>query len=1712
MHSGFVAKVSLSLGSTYPCRAVAEDHYQAALKQDRQGNVIKAEQSYTKAIENMQEAYGRYPKKYKVCQLLAEIHFKYGLLLEKQANKVTETEENYQKAEQHIATANDSKSHDNDIHRLTHDILSQYASFLCTQGKREEAKVRFKKAGLFAPQTLLSDRIDNPAFNAHLAQFTHYSAPFFSVAAPCSQALFSPPIPSKEEADGVIQAFEKTRLKGLSDVQELASLTALNDVNVYSALTRALLSGVQPKENIPLNPFLLGGLSVVMDRRAQFEQEDSQLISDMVRSLGALVDLLENMQISKNHRQVEIVLQMLSLLLDQMVYFNVKGLERETVTRLHTKLDQIKDEKQLVLNWRVQYIRQALRRVPNNANFLQALQEKLPPAVGGFIYLGTFGLKVTAGATSGGVVGGLEIDKLWEAFKCFNEAFKGHNQKKYESWYGALRLLDLLIETNHIEKIGKLLSPANQISNPWANQLLTNEWFLRGLCDRLERLAYSSHPATRDDALRLLKGFKEGQIASVPYGDVKNYALACLNRIARIWPQPNVEQIEAAGHFPPVWHPFWRENISQALLNQVREKAKRSEYFGLIPGIRENVIAIHQHFKPIPLSELLFQVKTALAQHYESALKIKRISGKELDLEDCYINLAIVKSQAQQEADREKRQSKFYRPSSYEEIQGTNLQEEPIPLEKLFDACKLSGDTEGTCNRILIQGRAGIGKTTLCKKLVHEYQKGLWQDRFDAVLWLPLRELKTYDTYRLEELLKHKYFSQHTECEHLAQQLSRHSGKILFILDGLDEIVADLDKNVRLKDFLDHLFKQPHLIVTSRPAGVNPSKLKVFNLHLETIGFSQENVRTYLEKVEPEFATEIQEAMERTPFIRELGNTPVQLDALCYSWPEVKAAIQKGATVTMTMLYQAMVDKLWRKDAERLSKESGGKALQTADLRQASSTKVARLMADEIDYLSYLGFRGLQDNLIEFDLTYLRKVTDALEAAREKELSGTLQRDIKDTSFLHTVNTNLDEDKHAYHFLHLTFQEFFAAKFLVQHFRAYLTAEGAYKTQAEVIQKGLVLELKALQDFVGQHKYNPRYQIVWRMVTGLLEGETLEGFFKLLEEKPRDLLGGAHVYLITHCLHEARTRLSEPTIQRLEKVLEEGLQLELKLKGEYEGKTIGSRLGRLPAFPEHLLLKLFESNKQHSQYRWDIFSDLERRPTVSDKALAILSGAPEDEDTYDSHGRNSEKTVEALLNRQLLQEEDFLTAMLADRALRFKAEKSEQVRDALLTHLEKEDEITTIKWGAVSALGPSAVNSTQVRDALLRRLEKDEHPKIREEAARALGPTAANSARVRDALLTLLEKDKDLEVRKWAAHALGSHAANFEEIQEALLTLLAKDKDPNIIQAAARALGPSAADSARVQKALLTLLEKDKDPEVRWETTQALGPSAANSARVQKALLTLLEKEDDDPTIKWGTARALGPSAANSARVQKALLKQLGKNKPPQLRLEAAQALSSHAVNFEEIQKALLTRLEKDKDPKVIWEAASVLGPHAANSKEIRDALLKRLKENEDPRVREGAASALGKYAMNSKEVLDAVINLLGTTYAANAAYHILSGSGNTAQAYRVLPDLSFDQLQKFYTEFLFSCNSNINSPLYCQDDYQGKALHFYTATGLGEPIPISDEQAHNIAQAFEQARKNACAAFLSEEAALESERAIDEEMESKNNLSLARELSFTEE
>ncbi|KAF9945564.1 hypothetical protein BGZ70_003739, partial [Mortierella alpina] len=779
-----------------------------------------------------------------------------------------------------------------------------------------------------------------------------------------------------------------------------------------------------------------------------------------------------------------------------------------------------------------------------------------------------------------------DVEKLYEASKGVarllnntKEAIKTGEKPTFNtkeglkfkwSWYRPLRYAEEYIQTGDLIRFQELVTTA-----PCRDQLM----FQTGICQLLGQFAVDTQwdLEARQGTVAFLEALYRDDCIWARHKGVRQVIFDLLsivdfNAAKTLQAKLQRENSTLVPLSNPSLHP-WNDIMSlsstddatptSTLLMAVQSKKQQET---LLDGI-------YSHVRPSHSS--LEKIQSALKTHYSPNLKILRISGDDTwDLETCFVNLAIVEAPAQREKEKQELKEQaavFHRIPSSEAVRGSNI-ESSIRLEQLFDKRKLRDGKEGIPQRILVQGRAGIGKTTLCKKIVHLHQSGLWADRFEAVLWLPLRRLRGPTCRTLESLLREKVFTAKLdrEQEELARTLAirANEGKVLFILDGLDEIPTDAkSEDSPFKALLRDLLDNKHVIITSRPSGLEVSLLQSIDLELETIGFSQEDVKEFIDRaLKPGPARTVQDFIEQTPLIQGLVNIPVQLDVICFCWESLP---QDGSPITITGLYQLMSRKLWCKDALRLKKKAGDEVLSEEELNALSPEDIDELMAVEVHHLGYLAFNGLVNNhQIEFDQKTLLKTFGDLKDYRKRLRNGHLPPQLfemlKKTSFLHSADADMDTIKtqQTWSFLHLTFQEYFAATWIASKMAA--AGDDGHNLSAGS------MKIEPTVRFVQEQKYNPRFEIVWWMVAGLLEGEALKDFFDLLQGAPRDLIGGRHQQILASCLNEARARLNTTVVTRLDAELMKWLHFEIQT---CLGEDTGSMLGSLSSFPETLLIK-----------------------------------------------------------------------------------------------------------------------------------------------------------------------------------------------------------------------------------------------------------------------------------------------------------------------------------------------------------------------------------------------------------------------------------------------------------------------------------------------------------------------------------------------------------
>lgn len=591
-------------------------------------------------------------------------------------------------------------------------------------------------------------------------------------------------------------------------------------------------------------------------------------------------------------------------------------------------------------------------------------------------------------------------------------------------------------------------------------------------------------------------------------------------------------------------------------------------------------------------------LRQALDLYYSTGgrLDIVRLSKEKLSMRCCFINLGIV----HRANDREHRVScdNSVGDSVASQILSsftlearlkvdTPPVERQMTLEEIFNP--RVGDSLTRPRRVWIWGSAGVGKTTLCKKIVFDYiNEGLWKDQFNCILWVPLRDLKLIrsNPKSIGELIHTQYFRPGEpglafSPENLEKTLKLREGRTLFILDGLDEVYCEFEEGSSMGKILDELLSQPNVIVTSRPHRTT-DRTKSFDLELETIGFFREQIEEYLQgqKMPESTLNDIRDFIRRNPLVQSLARIPVQLDAICYAWD---SDLLRHGHFTVSSLYWALVGRLCEKDIPHLSKKFlNERSMHPDELKGMPVQYLSDLLLDEFNLLERLAFDGLCQGVIEFDMERIYKI----KPDRLDMLDGTLLR----MSFLRFSGDAVDLRDRTYHFLHLTYQEFFAAKYFVGHWTASVKSESFVNNWSN--------------EFLAKEKYNIRYDMFWRFVVGLLRisrPDLLDKFFEALCGEPLDLVGPAHQRLVIHCLAEVfeRKALSQyfrSKIDALEARYTEWIKFE-------SGSHSTTMLLQETEFPDRILQSLLKGAEISQPH---LFQALQQRPSVSREVLMLI--------------------------------------------------------------------------------------------------------------------------------------------------------------------------------------------------------------------------------------------------------------------------------------------------------------------------------------------------------------------------------------------------------------------------------------------------------------------------------------------------------------------------
>ena len=389
---------------------------------------------------------------------------------------------------------------------------------------------------------------------------------------------------------------------------------------------------------------------------------------------------------------------------------------------------------------------------------------------------------------------------------------------------------------------------------------------------------------------------------------------------------------------------------------------------------------------------------------------------------------------------------------------------------------------------VLVVGRPGIGKTSFSTKLLRLWASGEafngdknHNAHFNVAFLVKFRRFNVDDAkLNLRELLAG---AEIVQClnDSVWQFVRNESTKVLLIFDGLDEYSRKEEINTQedyksnaeekmpvsvlyMKLAAGELLPGASIVTTTRPTAVKYVADVKFERTVEILGFTSENVEEYVKKFtqgNPETMEKMWEHIKSNINLFSLSYIPVNCFLICHCLLQIILSEPFQALPTkMTDIYKMTV-KMFFFNHNR-------KGFSPGELKRLKSThiyepfdKFPEELQKILNSLGEIAFKGIVGGRLLFE---------------SSEVSG-----LEDCGLLHKLpdlkpKALADPPKSQFCFTHLTVQEFFAAKHLVD-----------------------TKKNEGLEEFVCKHINDGTWQVVLQFVAGLLKSSS-DIFIKLLPE------------------------------------------------------------------------------------------------------------------------------------------------------------------------------------------------------------------------------------------------------------------------------------------------------------------------------------------------------------------------------------------------------------------------------------------------------------------------------------------------------------------------------------------------------------------------------------------------------------------------------------
>ena len=380
-----------------------------------------------------------------------------------------------------------------------------------------------------------------------------------------------------------------------------------------------------------------------------------------------------------------------------------------------------------------------------------------------------------------------------------------------------------------------------------------------------------------------------------------------------------------------------------------------------------------------------------------------------------FIQLAMIGSGELRRGDREEEMVRLAQQGRIETIMSYK---EPINLENLFQLqvpqkqpLVVLPPPPPHPRVLLIEGAPGGGKSTLALHICHRWAQGYCSmEIFNLVVLVYLRDQAIQNATTLADILP----ARNQEMSKIvASQIQDCDGQnVLFIFDGWDEFPSHLQTNSLVSTIIrephKHSLHQSTVLITSRPVS-SGNLLHIADRRVEILGFTQCQIREYIEKALEGNSTRIQKLvqhLEEHPVIEGYCYVPLHVAILVHIFLTMKGALP----TTLHELFCDLVLCCIMRELETHESKTDISAVSSLD-------DLPDVLFSKLSDISLLAYEGVMKKKVIF---YHKDLID-LNLPASLPTLGLLQSVEGLTKFSKSLSHN---------FFHLSVQELLAAHYI----------------------------------------------------------------------------------------------------------------------------------------------------------------------------------------------------------------------------------------------------------------------------------------------------------------------------------------------------------------------------------------------------------------------------------------------------------------------------------------------------------------------------------------------------------------------------------------------------------------------------------------------------------------------------------------------------------